>query len=93
MAAGLASLGIKRGDRVIILSNSRYQWAIADLAILGMGCVTVPIYQSATAEDVAFICQNSEAVAAFIEDDGQFKKIKNIIGSGGSKLKKCYLFL
>src|SRR5580698_2406200 len=52
ISAGLASLGVKRGDRVIILSNSRYQWAVSDMAILGMGCVTVPIYQSATPEDV-----------------------------------------
>ena len=37
VAAGLASLGVKRGDRVAILSNTRYQWAMTDMAILGLG--------------------------------------------------------
>src|SRR5437016_6075215 len=48
LTAGLASLGVKRGDRVAIMSNTRYEWAVSDLAILGMGCVTVPLYQNNT---------------------------------------------
>ena len=74
LAAGLASLGIKRGDRIAILSNTRYQWAVSDLAILGMGCITVPIYQSSTQEDADFILKDSEAVAIFVEDEQMVEK-------------------
>ncbi|MDZ4678002.1 MAG: long-chain fatty acid--CoA ligase [Oligoflexia bacterium] len=78
LAAGLASIGVKRGDRVAIMSNTRYQWAAADMAILGMGCVTVPIYQNSTLEDVGFIINNSNAVAAIAEDDGQVQKLRRL---------------
>lgn len=78
IAGALSSLGVKRGDRVAIVSNSRYEWAITDLASLGLGCVTVPIYQSNTAEDTEFILNNSEAVAIFVEDLGQLKKIRSV---------------
>lgn len=78
VAGALAALDIKPGDRVVIMSNTRYQWAIADQAILGLGCVTVPIYQSATPEDIAFILENSQAVAAFVEDDKQFQKFQQV---------------
>jgi long-chain acyl-CoA synthetase len=44
VACGLAHHGVKRGDRVAIMSNTCYQWAVADMAILGVGAVTVPIY-------------------------------------------------
>jgi long-chain acyl-CoA synthetase len=91
-ASGLASLGIKRGDRVVILSNSNYKWAVSDLAILGMGCVTVPIYQSATPEDVVFICKNSEAVAIFIEDEGQYTKLKTLLSDRDCSLKFMICF-
>lgn len=78
VAAGLSTMGVKRGDRVVILSNTRYQWAVCDMAILGMGGVTVPIYQNSTPEDVVFILNNSQAVAVFIEDAGQLNKIQSL---------------
>jgi long-chain acyl-CoA synthetase len=76
LAAALESLGIKKGDRVAILSNTRYEWTIADLAILFLGAVTVPIYQSTLPEGVQFILNHSEAKAIFIEDKTQLKKIE-----------------
>jgi long-chain acyl-CoA synthetase len=85
IAAGLAALGVKRGDRVAILSNTRYHWAMADLAILGLGAVTVPVYQNSTAEDVSFILNNSEATAAFVEDQSQLLKVKKT-GKNGVKI-------
>ncbi|CAM6001617.1 unnamed protein product [Sphagnum balticum] len=78
LAAGLSSLEVHRGDRVAILSNTRFEWAITDLGILGMGAVTVPIYQNSTPEDVCYILSNSGAVAAFVEDQGQLEKVKKI---------------
>ena len=71
----LIESGIQRGDRVALLSNTRMEWALADFAILSVGAITVPIYQSSIQEDVAFILQNSEAKAIFVEDELQLRKV------------------
>jgi long-chain acyl-CoA synthetase len=49
LASSLESLGVKKGDRVALLSNTRYEWTLIDLAILSLGAVTVPIYHSTLA--------------------------------------------
>ena len=64
VALGLREMGIGRGDKVAILSENRYEWPIADLAILSLGAVTVPIYPTLTADQCGFILQHSEAKAA-----------------------------
>ena len=63
--SGLAwrRLGMAPGDRVAILSESRPEWLLADFAILASGAVTVPIYPTLSAEQVAFILRDSEASA------------------------------
>ncbi|OBI49986.1 long-chain fatty acid--CoA ligase [Mycobacterium sp. E787] len=68
-ALGLISLGVQAGDRVSIFSATRYEWAILDLAILSVGAVTVPIYETSSAEQVRWVLQDSEAVVAFAETD------------------------
>ncbi|MBK9294603.1 MAG: long-chain fatty acid--CoA ligase [Oligoflexia bacterium] len=78
LAGCLASLGVKQGDRVAIMSNTRYEWAVSDMAILGIGAVTVPLYQNNIVEDVEFILNNSEAVLAIAEDEFQLGKLKQI---------------
>ncbi|ORB71925.1 AMP-dependent synthetase/ligase [Mycobacterium scrofulaceum] len=68
-ALGLIGLGVQAGDRVCIFSATRYEWAIVDLAILSVGAVTVPIYETSSAEQVRWVLQDSEAVLAFAESD------------------------
>ncbi len=68
-ALGLIGLGVEAGDRVSIFSATRYEWAILDLAILSVGAVTVPIYETSSAEQVRWVLQDSEAVLAFAETD------------------------
>ncbi|MGD1171215.1 AMP-dependent synthetase/ligase [Mycobacterium seoulense] len=68
-ALGLIALGVHAGDRVSIFSATRYEWAIIDLAILSVGAVTVPIYETSSAEQVRWVLQDSEAVLAFAETD------------------------
>jgi long-chain acyl-CoA synthetase len=75
LSFGLMGLGIKHGDRVVICSNTRYEWSLSDMAILGAGAVTVPIYASNTPEDVVHIAAHSEARVAIIEDAKQLQKI------------------
>jgi long-chain acyl-CoA synthetase len=72
---GLMGLGLRKGDRVIILSNTRYEWSLCDMAILGASAVTVPIYASSTSDDVAYITNHSEARVMIAEDANQLKKI------------------
>ncbi len=65
-ACGLISLGVKPGDRVAIISYNRPEWAIADLAIISAGAITVPIYHTSTPAQVAGILQRSGTETAFI---------------------------
>lgn len=64
IAAALAELGIKRGDRVVLVAENRPEWLICDLAILQAGAITVPAYITNTASDHRHIIDHSEATAA-----------------------------
>ncbi len=77
-ALGLISLGVQAGDRVSIFSATCYEWAILDLAILSVGAVTVPIYETSSAEQVRWVLQNSEAVLAFAETDAHAAMITEL---------------
>ena len=55
LALGLASLGIKPGDRIALLSENRPDWSIADLAILSLGAINVPIYTTQAVDQIRFI--------------------------------------
>lgn len=79
IAAGLQTLGVRKGDRVAILSNTRLEWAATDLAILGLGGVTVPIYYNSTNEDLSFILTNSRAKILICESAAQFAKLQSLI--------------
>ena len=74
-ALGLIAEGVGAGDRVAVLSATRYEWPIIDLAILSVGAVTVPIYETSSAEQVAWILRDSAAVAAFVETEEHAKTV------------------
>jgi long-chain acyl-CoA synthetase len=74
----LKSLGLGKGDRVGIISNSRVEWLIADLAILAIGGVSVSIYQSLLPKEIAFILHDSEAKTIFAENQEQLGKLEEI---------------
>src|SRR4051812_45925457 len=77
-ARGLASLGIRRGDRVAILSENRPEWAIADFACLTAGLTDVPIYPTLPSDQIAYILKDSSAVAIFVSNSTQAEKIREI---------------
>src|ERR1700740_1242940 len=79
-ARGWIRLGVQAGDRGSIFSATRYEWAILDLAILSVGAVTVPIYETSSAEQVRWVLQNSEAVLAFAETDAHAAIITELSG-------------
>ena len=66
IALGLAALGVKAGDRIAIMSENRPEWSLADLAILSIRAVNVPIYTTQSVEQVRFILENSGARMLFI---------------------------
>ncbi|WP_413577262.1 AMP-dependent synthetase/ligase [Bdellovibrio sp. HCB290] len=78
LGAALLSMGIKPGDRVAIMANTRYEWSVADYAIFGIKAITVPIYQNNIAEDVEFILNNSKARFLITESRGPLKTFESI---------------
>lgn len=78
VAGGLAALGVKKGDKVVLLSHNRIEWAFCDYAILTRGAATVPIYPTLLAPHVKYIINNSDARVAILSDSEQFKKILEI---------------
>ncbi|MGE4231890.1 MAG: long-chain fatty acid--CoA ligase [Bacteriovoracia bacterium] len=75
---GLQELGVKEGDKVCILSNTRIEWLQADMAVIGSKAVTVPIYASNTAEDCSYIFNHCEAKVIFAEDNKQVEKLLTV---------------
>jgi long-chain acyl-CoA synthetase len=67
VARGLLAAGIEPGDRVGLMSKTRYEWTLVDYAIWSCGAVTVPVYETSSAEQVAWILEDSGAVACFVE--------------------------
>ncbi|MFT6803222.1 MAG: long-chain acyl-CoA synthetase [Nitriliruptoraceae bacterium] len=84
-ASGLMGLGIKAGDRVCIMSPTRYEWTVVDYAIWAAGAVTVPIYETSSAEQVEWIVGNSEAVAIIVAD----AELKTIFDDVADRLPAC----
>jgi len=67
VAKGLISAGVQRGDRVAVLSRTRYEWTLVDYAIWAAGGSTVPIYETSSAEQVEWILADSGAKAVVVE--------------------------
>ncbi len=76
IAAGLIALGIEPQQRVAIASGTRYEWILADLAIMSAGAATTTVYPSTMAEEVAYIVSDSDSRVAFAEDDNQVAKLR-----------------
>src|SRR5882724_2422520 len=78
LARTLQDWGIRKGDRVAILSENRPEWAIADFAALSIGAVDVPIYATLTAEQAAAIMKDSGARILFLSSKDQLDKFVTI---------------
>lgn len=84
-SSALIESGVRKGDKVAILSNTRSEWLLSDLAIQFAGAVTVPIYPGVQPQTISFIIEHSEANAIFVEKMSYLKNaklprsIKNVI--------------
>ncbi|MEB3370979.1 AMP-dependent synthetase/ligase [Saccharopolyspora mangrovi] len=77
---GLIEAGVRRGDRVAVLGNTCYEWALADFAVLSIGAITVPIYPTASEEQVRHIATDSGAAWCFAESADQRQELVRIGG-------------
>ncbi len=76
LRAGLASLGIRRGQSVAIVSNNRVEWAVSAYACYGLGAVFVPMYEAQSAAEWEFIVRDSEATALIVANAAALEKAK-----------------
>ncbi|QOC91010.1 AMP-dependent synthetase/ligase [Micromonospora craniellae] len=67
VARGLVAAGVRPGDRVALMSRTRYEWTLVDYAVWAAGAVTVPIYETSSTEQAAWILADSGAVGAVVE--------------------------
>lgn len=72
---GFMGLKIQKGEKIAILAQTRYEWLLCDMAALGAGAVTVPVYPSNTSDDVEFILDHSEASIVVVENALQLEKV------------------
>ena len=75
----LREWGIRKGDRVAILSENRSEWSTSDFAILLLGAVTVPVYATLTPEQTAYTLRDSGASVVFVSTDHQLRKVQTIL--------------
>ncbi|MCW4355394.1 long-chain fatty acid--CoA ligase [Hoyosella sp. YIM 151337] len=87
VAKGLIALGVSQGDRVALLSNTRYEWVLLDYAIWTAGGVTVPIYATSSPDQVSWILEDSAAVGIVVETNANATAHKEVTDAA-ENLKK-----
>jgi long-chain acyl-CoA synthetase len=80
VAGGLIASGIEPGDRVLLLSRTRYEWTLFDYALWWCGAVTVPVYETSSEDQVAWVLEDSGAVAAVVETDDHLARVRRATG-------------
>lgn len=84
VAKGLINAGVEQGDRVVLLSETRYEWSLLDFAIMAAGAVSVPIYGSSSIRQIEWIIEDSGAVFAITETRDHTDLMKHlVIGEDG----------
>src|SRR5687768_18011722 len=78
LATGLNDLGVKRGDRVAILSENRPEWTMSDFAILCAGAISVPVYPTLLGWQIEYILNDAGTVAVICSNQEQLDKILEI---------------
>jgi len=81
VAKGIIASGVQAGDRVALMSRTRYEWTVLDFAIWTAGGVVVPIYETSSAEQVQWILQDSGAVGVFVETPAHAVTVQQVLAS------------
>jgi len=80
VAAGLVAAGIEPGERVALLSKTRYEWTLLDYAIWSAGAVTVPVYETSSADQIGWILSDSGATAVVVESSEHLTRLAEVRG-------------
>lgn len=80
LGLGLYGLGIRKGDRVSLLSENRLEWLYTDMGCLGIGACLIPVYTTLTADEVCYIVENSASSILVVEDSAQLAKAMSALG-------------
>src|SRR6185369_4119665 len=86
IAAGLYAIGVRRGDRVAILSDSRVEWTLTDAGCIFAGVVDVPIYPTLTPPQVKYILNDSGAGVLFVANREKYEELRDVIAESPVKL-------
>lgn len=92
LCLGLKDLGLQKGDKVIILSENRPEWVIADHANLCLGTITVPIYTSLVSEQIKYIIDDSDAKVVFVSCEDLWKRVE-AVGPSLTKVRYYVSFM
>jgi long-chain acyl-CoA synthetase len=84
VAKGLIATGIERGDRIALMSKTRYEWTLLDYAIWAAGGSTVPIYETSSAEQVEWILSDSGAKAVVVENPAHREMVQGLVDRLGA---------
>ena len=82
VAKGLIANGIEQGDRVALMSDTRYEWSLMDFAIMAAGAVSVPIYPSSSTSQCEWIVQDSGAKIGIAEKSGHTTRLRTFVHEG-----------
>lgn len=91
LARSLEKLGLKRGDKAAIISESRFEWVVADFACIMCGAATIPVYTTMTQEQISFILEHSETSICFVSNKMLAEKVNAVFGEL-PRLKKIVTF-
>jgi long-chain acyl-CoA synthetase len=87
LAKGLVAAGIEAGDRVALMSKTRYEWTLLDFALMSIGAVVVPIYETSSAEQVEWILSDSRTKAIFVETPAHQAIVESVRDSAADGLQ------
>ncbi|MBB6474637.1 AMP-binding protein [Sphaerisporangium rubeum] len=85
VARGLIASGVQPGDRVALMSRTRYEWTVADYAIWAAGGVGVPVYETSSAEQIAWIVSDSGAKVVIVETEAHESLVGSALAELGEK--------
>ena len=91
LAKGMIAAGIRPGDRVGIMSRTRFEWTVIDFAIWYAGAISVPVYETNAAAQAAWALAHSEATAIFVEDEKLLARIAEAEEYAASTSEPCQL--
>lgn len=80
IAKGLIATGFELGDRIGLMSRTRYEWTVIDYAIWAAGCVSVPVYETSAPEQIRWNLHDSGARGVFVETTGHEKSVREVLG-------------